>query len=495
MTAPDSSIPLANSRSSFGRWLDILIMATLGTSVTAFFFYPGYLDGDSTWQYEQAVKGVFNDKDPAIMAWVWSYLNRVIEGSGGLFLLTTLCFWTGLSLIVRNFFRDRRRFFVITCLVGFFVPNFAMLSQIQKDVGMVATLLLGYGALLVADRSRSPAALGIAFVSICYALSVRHNSLLAVPPLVLWMGFLVARDHLPDRLGQYCRSVAGKSGVGVLLFGLMIATSNLSNSLILGDYPPRYKIWLYETLFSYDLVGIAVRSGKNYIPRGHFYPARPMEIAELRELYHPQTLLYLYWGGPQERYGRGPKERRLPIIADQAMLDALKGAWAEAVVSEPRAYLAHRRDLFLGHLGILAASPYRTVQFIVWVNYQGRKVFLYPYKGPTVFETAQNKWLTGQIADIARGILFRPWPYLTMSVIVLILAWRQRHAHLLHIALLGASSFLYTLPYAVIGVSAEFRYLWWAVLVAIIQLLIFFSGLPWNSRAEMQIEAAARSSR
>jgi len=465
-------------------------MAAFGTFVTALFFYPGYLDGDSTWQYEQAIRGEFNDKDPAIMAWVWSYLNRAIEGSGGLFLLSTLCFWTGLAVIVRRFVRGRLGFFVATCLVGFFVPNFAMLSQVQKDVGMVATLLLGYGALLVADRMRSSVALIVAFVSLWYALSVRHNSLLAVPPFVIWMGFLVVRDYLPKRFQQHFESAGSKLAVGVLILGFMIFTSNLSNNLILGDYPPRYKIWQYETLASYDLVGIAVRSGNNYIPRGHFYPARPMEMSELHKLYHPQTLLYLYWGGQQERYGGGPKERRLPVIADQAMLDILKAAWIKAVTSEPSAYFAHRRDLFLAHLGIIAGSPFRTVQFVVWVNYQGRRVFLYPYKGPMVFETARNKWLTGQIANTAQTLLFRPWPYLVLSIAVLAAAWRRRHIHLMHLVLLGASSFLYTLPFFVIGVSAEFRYLWWAVLVAIVQLVIFISAWPGRT-----IEAPALRSR
>jgi hypothetical protein len=97
-----------------------------------------------------------------------------------------------------------------------------------------------------------------------------------------------------------------------------------------------------------------------------------------------------------------------------------------------------------------------------------------------VFDTARNKWITGQIAKLAPTLLFRPWPYLAVSIVVLVLAWRQRHAYLNHIVLLGSSSFLYTLPYAVIGVSAEFRYLWWPVVATILQLVIFISALPWK---------------
>jgi hypothetical protein len=494
MTDQDSSTPARDSLGNSGRRLDVLIMALLGTAVTALFFYPGYLDGDSTWQYQQAVSGAFNDKDPPIMAWVWGYLDGVIAGSGALFLLTTLFFWSGLAIIVRSFIHGRVNFFVMTCLIGFFVPNFAMLSQIQKEVGMVATLLLGFGALLISDRKHSRIALVFAFASLWYALSVRHNSLLAVIPFAIWMGFLLARDHLPDRLRRQFSTPVRKSGLGVLIFVVMVATSNLSNNLILGDYPPRYKIWLYETLFAFDLAGIAVRSGNNYIPRGHFYPARPLEMAELQDLYHPQTVLFLYWGGPQERYGSGPKKRRLPVMADQRKLDVLRAAWFKGIISEPSAYLSHRGELFSAHLGVLAESPYRTVQFIVWVNYQGRKMFFYPYKEPTVFETVHNKWLIGQLANLARTMLFRPWPYLALSAVVLVMAWRQRHAYRLYIALLGASSLMYVLPYAVIGVSAEFRHLWWSVLVAILQLLIFVAGLPTRSREKSPAAHAVRSS-
>ncbi len=463
-----------------GQSLAVPLVAIFGTVVTAVFFYPGYLDGDSTWQYRQVVRGVFNDKDPVIMAWIWGFLNRVIEGSGGLFLVTVLCFWTGLALVVRHFTRGTLAFVIIACLVGFFVPNFAMLSQIQKDVGMVATLLLGYGTLLVADRNRSLPALCVALLSLWYALSVRHNSVLAAAPLVLWSGSLLARDHLPARIRNYLTTGLRKAGIGVIVLLAMIATASLANAVLLGDKSPRYKIWLYETLLAYDLTGIAVRSGRNFVPRGHFYPARPLELADLQRLYHPHTVLFLYWGGPQERYGTGPKERRVPMIGDPRMLVDLRNAWFTAVIREPRAYLAHRWELFLAHLGVLDETPYRKVQFVVWVNNNGKRVLFYPYRGPLVFELPHNQWLTKQIAKLIPSVLFRPWPYLLLSILCLLVAWRGR-LHVGQVALLGASSFLYTLPYAVIGVSSEFRYLWWSVVVSLLQLVIIADGIQRRS--------------
>jgi hypothetical protein len=465
-----------------GKRLAVPLAAMFGTLITAVSFYPGYLDGDSTWQYRQVLSGVFNDKDPVIMAWAWSYLHRVIPGSGGLFLVTTACFWTGLAMIVRSFTRSTLSFLFVVFFIGFFVPNFAMLSQIQKDVGMVVTLLLGYGALLVADRKGSFTVLCVALLSLWYALAVRHNSVLAAAPFVVWSGYLLARDHLPVGVRKNLTTGLRKSGVGVLVLLAMMATSSLANIALLGDTPPRYKIWLYETLFAYDLAGVAVRSGRNYLPRGHFYPARPLELADLERLYHPHTVLFLYWGGPQERFGASPKERRLPMIADARLLAHLRNAWITAIVREPRAYLAHRSELFLAHLGVLEDTPYRKVQFVVWVNSNGKRVLFYPYRGPMVFDLPHNQWLTATIAKLVPTALFRPWPYLALSVVCLFFAWRWRF-HVGHVALLGASSFLYTLPYAVIGVSSEFRYLWWSVVVSLLQLLIVANGVQQRSRA------------
>jgi hypothetical protein len=99
-----------------------------------------------------------------------------------------------------------------------------------------------------------------------------------------------------------------------------------------------------------------------------------------------------------------------------------------------------------------------------------------------VFDLPHNQWLTATIAKLVPTALFRPWPYLALSVVCLFFAWRWRF-HVGQVALLGASSFVYTLPYAVIGVSSEFRYLWWSVVVSLLQLLIVANGVQQRSRA------------
>ena len=65
----------------------MLALASIATLVTMACFYPGYLNGDSNWQYAQGLSGEYDDMHPVVMSWLWSKLDRVVEGSGGLFLL------------------------------------------------------------------------------------------------------------------------------------------------------------------------------------------------------------------------------------------------------------------------------------------------------------------------------------------------------------------------------------------------------------------------
>jgi len=56
-----------------GKWLDALALPLavgVGVAVTAWCFYPGYLNGDAEWQYRQGQSGVYND----MHSWgIWAF--------------------------------------------------------------------------------------------------------------------------------------------------------------------------------------------------------------------------------------------------------------------------------------------------------------------------------------------------------------------------------------------------------------------------------------
>ena len=74
--------------------------------------FPGVTNWDSKEQFAQAVTGHFADWQPPIMAWVWSKLRLIADGSGPLFFLQIFCYWLGFGLIAlilhRMNFKRRR---------------------------------------------------------------------------------------------------------------------------------------------------------------------------------------------------------------------------------------------------------------------------------------------------------------------------------------------------------------------------------------------------
>ncbi len=458
--------------------LQVLAIALVGASITAVCFYPGFLDGDSSYQYMQVETGLYKDKDPVIMAWVWTWLDRVIEGSGGLFLITALIWWAGVGLILSTQLQGVALLVAGTLLVGLFVPNFAMLSQIQKDVGMAAALAFGYGFLFFADQRKSLMGLFIALLGGWYALSVRHNGAAAVAPLAVWAAYLGLRDHAPGKLRSWASRWWAALGLGVALLAVLIGLSSVASERMLGPRGERFDDWLTQAFFISDLAGLSVRTDRSFFPDEFFTPDEPMTIEEIRAIYHPHTAIALHW-----QTTKAEKQRRFRWEPTPERVRMLRQAWLQAVREEPLTYLKQRTELFLAHLGLLENTPYRSLEFFVWANVDGKKLYYYPYRGPTMFDMPHTRWLVENLAGLSRGMLFKPWPYLLLTLALTATAAIRRPRANVPTLLLGASSIAYLLPYWFIGLSAEFRYLWWCVVVACLQLALACSASPVRSAA------------
>jgi hypothetical protein len=455
----------------------VCLTTIAGTLTTAAFFYPGFLSGDSNWQYLQAVSGVYDDWHPVLTAFLWRQLDRVIPGSGGLFLLTALAFWLGLSLAVRSFHRSAASYLAPVVFIGaLYTPVTAMLSQVGKDAAMGAALLLGYALLQRGERRASLGMLLLAALALWVATGLRYNAPAAVLPLAIWLGWLIARDHAPPGWRRRLAPAPRRIALGLALFALLFGSSRAASEWILGERGTRHAI--HQLLFAYDIVGVSVRSGESHLPSFYWESdnpfaegGRPYTLEELEALYDPQTNIWLHWGEEPER--------RLALFeeADGEALDALASAWLGAIASEPLAYLRHRGELFLAMLGLLPDSPIHGVHFNVEEHYA--------YRGPRVFDLPHSRWLVGELRSERGSLVFRPWLYLALSLVWMLAAWRSRSAHRGPVWILGASSLCYTLPYLVVGVAADYRYLWWPVLVALLQAVILFDGLGRGERSSV----------
>ncbi len=446
-----------------------------GTLLAALAFYPGSHTGDSVWQYWQARSGSYSDWHSVVMTWLWRCLDRVIAGSGGMFLLHNLIFWSGWALAVHAFTRSLASFLLAASVPILLIPVFFMIGVLAKDTGMGAAMLLGFALIVRAERRRSVRDLLAAALSLWYAVALRPNGFSAVLPLAIWMGFLVARDHLPLAVQAKLATPFRRAGIGIGILLGMIGSSHLATLWILGGQGQHVR--LQQILYAYDLVGISVRTGRNHLPNVFYPDDEPLTLEELRWIYHPHTSYFLFWGRP------GPRrllQRQLgspwvePLGSPE--VDVLARAWIEAVFSEPEAYLSHRLELFLAHLGMLPDTP----RFKILLPANARA---YNSSGPTVFDMPHHRWLVGYVNGYRDSLLLKPWLYVLIAVAVLAAAFRVASPHRVAIGVLAASSICYVLPYGLIGIHSEFRFMWWPELAAVLGVIILLAGFgeTWQS--------------
>ncbi len=169
--------------------------------------YPGVPNVDSNYQYAQAINGHFTDWHPPIMAWLWSMLRLIADGTGPLFVVHVFFYWMGIGLIALTLSRiGRNQTAWAIVAVGAFPWFIKMNTQIFKDVGMAVSFLTGY-SLCLSYRARGvkvpSGIIVIATIFIVYGILVRANGTFAGAPLIIWMFWpiLFCRpDFVADRM-------------------------------------------------------------------------------------------------------------------------------------------------------------------------------------------------------------------------------------------------------------------------------------------------------
>lgn len=98
-----------------------------------YLFWPGGLSADSMTQYAQAKAGLYSDHHPAVMSFVWRYLDKIIEGPASMLVLH-LCFFYGALLWGIKSFKNSKIHYIFLFLP--LIPGILIYSgKIWKDVG------------------------------------------------------------------------------------------------------------------------------------------------------------------------------------------------------------------------------------------------------------------------------------------------------------------------------------------------------------------------
>jgi hypothetical protein len=436
------------------------ILVSAGMFVTALVLYPGCFSGDAQFSWNEAVSSAdlkFRDWHPPLIAFIWHVLNMLplqpVPRYANLFLAMVCLFWAGVALAAEPWERSSIRWLIFCVCVGMFPPVFAILSQTIKDSLLCSALIAAYGGLAVAEQRRSWAAYGFGLVCLFLALGFRHNAIFAVVPLGLWAGFILCEQIVPRALrlrllGAARRGLVGLAMTAGLGVGALALTEGLTNN-------PSYTI---QAIYTFDLLGISVKTGKVYLPalfddyskpqwwpvKGSEIAASPLTLDNLTQLYSPITNLGIYWYGP----GKG-----LRITDDPAEVEALKLAWLDAIRDNFLVYLRVRLDVFLTLLGIHAnpLGPY----YCVWEQGQpAADIFYRPL--PQFYLRLKD------------SIIFKGWFYLFSLLLFLLVLMKYGGVLPRRLSFLALSGISYGVSYFVIAPSADFRYLYWLMVVFIL---------------------------
>jgi hypothetical protein len=427
-----------------------LILCLLAIALTLYMTAPGYMSTDSGDQLEQARSMRLRDDNPVLMALIWHYADRIVEGPLGMLVLSTVVYWSGLTVLFWSAQGPLVARAVALLAVGFYPPTFVNVPVVWKDTLMQAALIAAVACLAVPTARFRVARYLAALLFVVVALGVRHNAATAVWPLfIVPLSALSALARRPRWLRFVVASLAGLA----LTLGLTLGVDRTFSPLA-----RRTEFWQLIPVF--DLAGMSVQTGAVLVDPESGVLTPGMGLNEIRRFYQPAYVNRLYYCMPLG--GR----RCVPLFrqtTDRERLAALSNNWRRAILQHPMAYVAHRFEVAKPLLGIENGAP---GHFYVRGAPHHRMAKPYPPRPRTVrlFE-----WLDSQFGSA----WFLPWVYVLFGCLLLPVAFiryaRGRSAFPL-IFLLSGLSYMFGL-FIVTG-SAPYRYTVWTSLCVVVALAL-----------------------
>jgi len=434
------------------------ILAIAG-ALALIYAFPGYMNWDSADQLLQARNGVYTDWHAPVMAWYWHWIELVWTGPLPMLVLQLALFSWGLYGLARRRFTPRVAA-VIASAVLLFPPVLAVMAVVWKDAQMAAWLVAG--AMLVLRPSWRARVLGL--VMLALAAAVRDNGAAALPPLLL----LGVASWLPRRPLAVCAVAFG-------LFVGLSGTAILANRAITDVHD---HAWSRANAI-HDIAGTiclsppmtddAVRAEITGIP---LLPGDGPLQARLCAIYSPRRWFTL-------SFDSRAMFEALPSDDDRA---ARRDAWFRVISDHPGAFLRHRAKVMFELLG-LGAEP---VEEPVCQTFAGQ-----PRQLVAVHHDAQRSFLQRHVGKkfgrLAKTILFRPWAYLLVGLILLGYAIVKKQWLIVAVITSGV---LYEASFALGAAGPPYRYSHWLVTCVCVAAAII--AIQRGSRSEDGADPAPR---
>jgi len=407
------------------KWLTDSRLFILGFVLLAVLLYPGFISPDSKRQILEGRSGVYGDWHPPVVTFLWSIADRFfIAGTFGILLLHLSLFWWGLCSFTTGLWSSKGRW--LPFLICFYPPIFGIEGAIWKDLLMVGALAV---ALATMKKPPSKKWSAVFWAAIFVGTASRYNAWVAAIPLI----FIWAHRWKRWR----------RLGMTAAMSIVLLVTTVLANSLLADK-----KEQPWQSLAIHDVFGVAAATNQPLKPA--WCSECPTYSAEKIGTHHQA----FWWEGTLRKI-----KVRLP--ESKADLDALRSQWKEMVFSNPGGYLRHRSDTFFFMLAI-TMDPWGATYY----QLPKRKHIFRQLNHNHQLNLVQTK-IQSWLYEVRTSLFFRPWIYLLLALILLVVNWRWRlgRGEITALLLSGVGC---ELSLFIMAPSSDYRYSLWLIITTVI---------------------------
>lgn len=424
--------------------LPVVAIAVAAFALALFTLYPGYYTFDSAYQLYQARTGEYHGLQPPPMTLAWAGLLAIGAPPDALLVVHLAALCAGAALLGLSLAGPWR---VVAPLLVLWPPFLALFGHLVIDVSLAAALLLATGW-IAWTRATGRAALGWwAALPLAYAVGVRHNALLAVPPLLY---LLLAQGGARGLVAN----IAIALGLTAAAFGAW--------NVVWRMVAPPVPAWSSTAIW--DLSAASVASGELLLPPGVHGPG--LTVDELRPLVNSHASMTILTG---TRSGINAGLLEPPLT--EAAKRELMLRWLGLPFTHGAVWLRHRLEVAWSLFGVRRAGEPEG-QFI--------EPIVTPFRdNPPIGRngTAANDLLLRAVAVMRYTWWTAPLAYLALSIVPLGIAWRPRFAG--DRVLVGSvvlATWLFAAPLVVLVPAADWRYALWPMVSSVVALLLALGG-------------------
>jgi hypothetical protein len=288
-----------------------------------YFSWPGIMQPDSISQYAQAVSGVYDDHHPALMAFVWRYLDYMHKGPGLILVLNLLLLYSSVYFLIKSTVNKKIKYLLLLIPV---IPNILLYSgHILKDVNFTFCFL--FVNCYLAYISVHKKLLGIfgslgLFIILLYGTAIKFQAQYLAIITLFWFALIFNNYKINYKI--FLKFIA-------IIFIFYYVLISINNYLV----PKKSKSEAWQFVKMYDIAAISIAINKDLLP--DFIKLPEYSEKEMQTRFHYKSVDPLVFG--DSKIGQKPI---LHKTYDEIQLKELINIWRNAVLSHPLCYLKHR---------------------------------------------------------------------------------------------------------------------------------------------------------